>query len=427
MSERDQAYAGLLQRLFQARRFGVVLGLERMQELLQRLGRPDTQLGAIVHVGGTNGKGSTAAMIAAMLAAAEVPVGLYTSPHLSSVRERISFAGRPIDRDDFCEAAEQVRAAGGDALTFFEQLTAIAMVALARRRPAVTVLEVGLGGRLDATNVVESEVAVVTGVALDHEAVLGDTLEQIAQEKAGIFRRGRPAVLGDSGEPAALPALRALARQAGVQPILEVDAARVSSVPPVALRGPHQRRNAAAAWAAVEALRARGAVHVDEAALARGLAQVVHPGRCEEVPGAPTIVLDGAHNPHGARALAAALEQWPAPRVLVLAVSSDKDASGLCEALVPAVSWVVATQYQQERSLPAQELAALVAARWPRWTPPVAASAANVADALALARPLAGPCGTVVVAGSLFLIGEARVHLLGAEQDPLALSDPPAR
>lgn len=424
--ELEQAYVSLLRRLFGARRFGVELGLERIRSLLERLGRPEARLGAIVHVAGTNGKGSTSAMISAAIAAAGYPVGLYTSPHLCSVRERIAFDGQPLSRERFCQAAAEVSAAGGDELTFFEQLTAIALVALARLQPAVTVLEVGLGGRLDATNVVDSAVAVVTGVALDHQAVLGHTLEQIAGEKAGIFRRGRPAVIGASGEPAALPSLREHARRIGAAPVIEIDAARVAAVPAVALRGAHQRRNAAAAQAAVQQLRAVAGVHVDEAALARGLAQVVHPGRCEVVPGAPMIVLDGAHNPHGARALAEALEAWPQPRVLVLAVSSDKDTGGLCEALLPAVSSVVATEYQQERSLPAQELAALVAARWPHWSPrtPVAPT---VVEALEVARALAGPGGTVVVAGSLFLVGEARVHLLAAERDPIALSDPPAR
>ncbi len=425
--EREQAYASLLQRLFTARRFGVVLGLERMRSLLERLGRPDADLGAIVHVAGTNGKGSTAAMIATVVAAAGYPVGLYTSPHLSCVRERVLFAGQPVDRDEFVQAADEVSAAGGDELTFFEQLTAIAMVALARRRPAVTVLEVGLGGRLDATNVVDSAVAVVTGVALDHQAVLGDTLPQIASEKAGIFRRGRPAVIGASGEPAALPWLREHALRLGADPVIEIEAAHVTAVPPVALRGAHQRRNAAAALAAVQQLGVVAGVRVGEDALARGLAQVVHPGRCEVVAGAPTIVLDGAHNPHGARALAEALGQWPAPRVLVLSVSRDKDTAGLCEALLPAVSSVVATEYQQERALPASELAELVAARWPRHVPPGPPATSNLAEALTRAQALAGPGGTVVIAGSLFLIGEARVHLLGAEQDPLALSDPPAR
>ncbi|HEX7842713.1 MAG TPA: Mur ligase family protein, partial [Kofleriaceae bacterium] len=193
-------YAELLARLIPARRFGVVLGLDRMRAILDRLGAPDRRLGAIVHVGGTNGKGSTVAMIAALAAAAGRRVATYTSPHLSCLRERIAIAGEMITEPAITLAAERVRSAGGDELTFFEQITAIAMVAIAAAQVDVTVLEVGLGGRLDATNVVDPAVCVVTGVALDHEAILGDTIARIAAEKAGIWKPGRPAIIGASGE-----------------------------------------------------------------------------------------------------------------------------------------------------------------------------------------------------------------------------------
>ena len=431
MNIEDEAYRQLLERLFAARRFGVVLGLGRMHQVLARLGDPHRRLGAIVHVGGTNGKGSTAAMIAAMVSAHGRPVALYTSPHLTSVRERIAVDGAPISKAEFLDAAAAVAAVGGEALTFFEQLTALAMVAMAQRRPAVTVLEVGLGGRLDATNVVDSAVAVVTGVALDHQAVLGDTLELIAAEKAGIFRRDRPAIIGASGEPAAVPVLQEAAVRAGAQPVQVVDAAAVAATPSPGLRGAHQRRNAAAALAAVRALVDGGHMVEDAAARARGLSSVQHPGRFEVIAGAPRLVLDGAHNPHGAHALAEALAGEPAPRVLVLAVSRDKDARALIAALAPAVTCIVATAYRQERALPAAELAAQVAEVAPRAVPPHDSAAgvgwaAALPDALAQARHLAGPAGTVVIAGSLFLVGEARALLLGAEQDPLALSDPAA-
>src|SRR5215510_11662865 len=211
-------YAELLARLLPARRFGVVLGLERMRGILDRLGEPDRRLGAIVHVGGTNGKGSTVAMIAALAAAAGQRVATYTSPHLSCLRERIAIGGAMIPEPAIVAAAERVRSAGGDELTFFEQITAIAMVAIAGARVDVTVLEVGLGGRLDATNVVDPVVAVVTGVALDHEAILGDTIAKIAVEKAGIWKPGRPAIIGASGEAEAVPILLDAARAAGAIP-----------------------------------------------------------------------------------------------------------------------------------------------------------------------------------------------------------------
>ncbi|MDQ3368323.1 MAG: Mur ligase family protein, partial [Myxococcota bacterium] len=234
-------YEELLARLLPARRFGVVLGLDRIRGLLDALGAPDRRLGTVVHVGGTNGKGSTVAMIAAVAAAGGLRVATYTSPHLASLRERIVLDGAMIEEAAIVAAAEQVRAAGGDELTFFEQLTAIACVAIAEARVDVTVLEVGLGGRLDATNAVAAAVAVVTGVALDHEGILGDTLAAIAAEKAGIFKPGQRVVIGASGERAAVPLLLARAHALGAVTRV-IDEVALADVPPVALPGAHQRR-----------------------------------------------------------------------------------------------------------------------------------------------------------------------------------------
>ena len=390
-------YLELLQRLLPARRFGVVLGLARMRALLDALGAPDRRLGTVVHVGGTNGKGSTVAMIAALCAGRRVAT--YTSPHLSCLRERIAFDGEMIDEAAIVEAAERVQAAGGDDYTFFEQLTAIACVAIAARGTDITVLEVGLGGRLDATNAIAAQVAVVTGVALDHQAILGDTLALIAAEKAGIFKPGQRVVIGASGEPAAVPVLVAAARVAAH--VTVIDEAAIARVPPVALPGAHQRRNAAAAIAAVEQL----GISIDPAALG----QVRHPGRFERV---GDVILDGAHNPHGAAALAAAL---PDAVTLVIGTSADKDAAGIAAALAPRCKHVIATRYQQDRALDPAQLAASF---------PGAEVAPDLSRALARARELGGP---IVVAGSLFLVGEARVMLLGAPADPVWVSDPPAR
>ncbi|HEY6175785.1 MAG TPA: Mur ligase family protein, partial [Kofleriaceae bacterium] len=225
-------YAELLAQLIPARRFGVVLGLDRMRAILERLGSPDRRLGAIVHVGGTNGKGSTVAMVAALAAAAGRRVACYTSPHLSCLRERIAIDGAMISEPAIVDAGERVRAAGGDELTFFEQITAIAMLAIAEAGVDVTVVEVGLGGRLDATNVVDPAVAVVTGIALDHEAILGDTVARIAAEKAGIWKPGRPAIIGASGLAEAVPILLDAARGAGAIPQL-IDDAAIAAVPPL--------------------------------------------------------------------------------------------------------------------------------------------------------------------------------------------------
>ena len=442
-------YAELLARLLPARRFGVVLGLDRMRAILDRLGGPHRRLGAIVHVGGTNGKGSTVAMIAALAAAAGQRVATYTSPHLSCLRERIAIDGAMISELALVAAAERVRDAVGegprdatrggvkgpalpgprgresplsiDELTFFEQITAMAMLAIAEAEVDVTVLEVGLGGRLDATNVVDPAVAVVTGVALDHEAILGDTVARIAAEKAGIWKPGRPAIIGASGLAEAVPLLAEAARAAGALPRVIGDA-DVAAVPPVGLPGEHQRRNAAAAIAAVQAL--------GLPVVASALAGVRHPGRFEIVEspaalsGVPRIILDGAHNPHGAAALAEALRARGEHPVLIAAVSADKDVAAIAAALAPAARAVVATRYQQDRAMDPARLAAAFAAA--PGAPAAIAAAPDLTAALAVAATYEAP---IVIAGSLFLVGEARTVLLGAPTDPVRLSDPvaPAR
>jgi dihydrofolate synthase / folylpolyglutamate synthase len=398
-------YRELLARLFAARRFGMVLGLERVRAVLAAMGAPERRLGQIVHVAGTNGKGSTVAMIAALARSGGARVATYTSPHLSTLRERVQLGGALAGEDELVAAAERVERAGGGELTFFEQLTAMGLWVIAEAGVDVTVLEVGLGGRLDATNVVDAQVAAITGVALDHEAILGDTLAAIAREKAGIVKPGQRVVIGASGEPDAVPLLAELARGAGAASVRVIGDAELAGVPALGLAGAHQRANAAAAIAAVEAL---GVAHDVTA-----LASVVHPGRFERV---RDLILDGAHNPHGARALAATLRELGVRPVLVASVSSDKDVRAIAEALAPAVSAVVATRYQQERALaPAALAAAFAAAGRP------AEVARDLGAALARARALGSP---VLVAGSLFLVGEARVMELGAPADPIALADP---
>jgi dihydrofolate synthase/folylpolyglutamate synthase len=277
-------------------------------------------------------------------------------------------------------------------LTFFEQITAIGLRVIADAAPDITVLEVGLGGRLDATNAVDAPIGVVTGVAMDHEAILGDTLEAIAREKAGIFKRGQHAVVGASGEPAAVPWLAAHARAAGV-----ADVTIVTDEVPVELVGAHQRRNAAIAAAVARLL-----------GLPADLRGVRHPGRFEI---AGDLILDGAHNPHGARALAQTLAEQGIRPVLVIACSADKDVAAIAAALRPAVAAVVATRYQQERAMEPAALAGFFGGE----------SAPDLDAAVTRARQLGAP---ILIAGSLFLVGEARVRYLGAPADPVMLTDP---
>jgi len=412
------AYEALLARLLPARRFGIVLGTERMRALLDRLGAPDRRLGVVIHVGGTNGKGSTGAMIAALAAAGGARVGLYSSPHLSTLRERIVIAGEMIGEDALVAAGDRVLAAGGGELTFFEQVTAMAIVAFAEAAIDVAVLEVGLGGRHDATNAVAAPISVITGVALDHQAILGDTLEAIAAEKAGIFKRGQRAVIGASGEPAAVPVLVAAAAAAGAAATI-VDERAIAAVPPVGLPGPHQRRNAAAALAAIDHLAALGGGALDAPARARALAEVRHPGRFEvlaSVAGVERVILDGAHNPHGAAALAAALRERHERPVLILAVSADKDARAIASALAPEVTRVIATRYPLERAMEPGELAERVRE--------VSRVPVDVAPDLGAALAMVAGQPSVLVAGSLFLVGDARTRLVDAPTDPLVVGDP---
>jgi len=392
-------YEEVLLRLARAARFGMDFDLSRVAGAMARLDHPERRLGKVVHVGGTNGKGSTAAMVAAILESAGLKTGLYTSPHLARVTERIRTGGVEIDRARF---AESVELADVDGLTFFEQLTVVGIVAFAEERVDATVLEVGLGGRLDATNVVDADVAVVTGVALDHEEVLGHDLLQIAREKAGIFKAGRVAVVGAGGEPEAVPVLVEMAEAVGARVVRAG-----TDVPwPVALPGAHQMRNAACALAATSAL------GIAAAAQRAGLAAVRWPGRLEEVDG---VLLDAAHNPQGARALAAAL--GAAPFTVVAGISADKDIAGVVLPVASRAARIFATEAPSARALPAGELGAVAS----RVAPGRVVVEPSWRAALAQARAVGG---RVVVYGSLFLVGAVRAELLGEWVDPLPLADP---
>ncbi len=313
-------------------------GLQRMERALQALGRPDRGL-AVLHVGGTNGKGSTCAMAAEALRRAGHRVGLYTSPHLVAFNERVQVDGSPIADGDLEACVEEIRRAcpwhdSGDEserLTYFEFATLVALLHFARERTSAAVLEVGLGGRFDATNAVTPRVAALSRIGLDHVQLLGDTLGAIAREKAGIFKPGVPAVVTHAQPAEAMEVLREEAVRRGAP--FTVAAAGYPG--PVGLRGPHQQGNAALAAAALRLLDKAG-VPVGEEAIGRGLAEARWPGRLEEVGG---VLLDGAHNPDGAAALATALPLlYPGRRVeLVFGVLSDKDHVGMLSALAPRV------------------------------------------------------------------------------------------
>jgi dihydrofolate synthase/folylpolyglutamate synthase len=384
-------------------------GLERMQRALDALGRPDEAL-EVLHVGGTNGKGSTCAMAEAALARAGHRVGLYTSPHLVRFNERIQVAGVPVSDAKLGQRLAEIRracpwhdvAGEGERLTYFEFATLAALLHFAAEGVKVAVVEVGLGGRLDATNAIVPRVTAIARIGLDHTQLLGDTVERIAIEKAGIFKPGVPAVVHGRQPPGALETLRAEAERRGA-PFVQ---ASPDWAGPVALPGAHQRGNAGLAAAALRQLAHQG-VAVSEEDIAHGIATARWPGRLEEVDG---VLLDGAHNPDGAAALAAALRTLHPGRAveLVFGVLSDKDAGGMLGALAPAARRVHAVAPASPRARPAAETAALAA------TLGVPADVhGGLAAALACARDAARDGAVVCVAGSLYLVGEARA-LLGS-------------
>jgi dihydrofolate synthase / folylpolyglutamate synthase len=416
---------------------GMRLGLERIHALLGALGHPERAAPA-VHVVGTNGKSSTARLAAAALAGQGHLAGAYLSPHVADWAERIQIGGAPIDDAALAEAATAVRAAAdgpslvpGDPATQFEALTAMAFWAFRRAGVGAMAIEAGLGGRWDATNVLQPGAAVVlTNIALEHTEFLGDTEEAIAGEKLAVCADGSRRLAVGPLSPAAREAVDAeLARRGigalryGEGLVAADDGALVTVRTPRArydrlalgLRGAFQRHNLALAVAGAEMV-AGGPLDAD--GLRREVAGVEMPGRLEVVPGAPEVVLDGAHNPAGVRAL---VDELPAARrgtgpvVAVVSALAYKDVEGMVAALAPAAALVVATRSSHPGAASPHRIARLA-----REVGAAALVVEEPAGALARAREEAGPAGTVLVAGSLYLLGDLRPHVLAGDREPPA-------
>jgi len=415
------SYAEAIQFLYGLRLFGAKFGLENTFKLAGLAGNPQKRL-RFIHVAGTNGKGSTCAMLESIYRAAGLRVGLFTSPHLVSFRERIQVNRRLISEADVVRLVEQMQPwfqtfPADHHPTFFEVVAVMALKFFAEQNCDLVIWETGLGGRLDATNIVTPLASVITNVQFDHQQWLGDTLGKIAFEKAGIIKPGVP-VITSAEEPEALATIEKTARErnapltvvtADVNPpqTAKISVALSRAAATLPLPGEHQRLNAELALATVEVLQNK--IPVSAAAMRTGLESVNWPGRLQLVirPSGQKILLDGAHNVAGAQALREALEKGftAGKRTLILGVLQDKDWRHICDTLAPLAARIVAVRVSSERTADANELAA--ACR-------VANAAAEVTtvDSMSGALEKSADDEFVVVAGSLYLVGEA-LEILG--------------
>ncbi|MHB8882777.1 MAG: bifunctional folylpolyglutamate synthase/dihydrofolate synthase [Thermodesulfovibrionales bacterium] len=423
------SYQGTIEYLYGLQKFGMKFGLDNITKLLAAAGDPHKAFRS-VHIAGTNGKGSTAAMTDSILRTGGFRTGLFTSPHLVSFTERIRINAQEIPEAEVVSLADEVRGLTGDdddlCPTFFEVVTAMAFIWFRRQKVDWAVIETGLGGRLDATNIIRPEVSVITKIGHDHAEFLGTTLEEIAAEKAGIIKQAVPVVTADQ-PPEVLRVFeqRAAAKQAPLSVFMKDFSAELLAAAPgrttfryagssgyeqisVPLSGAHQVTNASLAVRTAELLSARfPEMSLD---IQRGIGDVSWPGRLEMVSDAPPILIDGAHNPQAAEALAAYLRGLLArdyKRIIgVFGVMADKDISGILRPLLPLAAEIIFTApaYGRAASPERLRLEAAQAGKQVRTAP-------TVAGALALARDLCQPGDLIVVTGSFYTIGEAREAL----------------
>jgi len=392
-------YTEALAWLYSLQRFGIKLGLENIQRLIAEL-HVDLGRARVIHVAGTNGKGSVCAMIDSICRAGKYRTGLFVSPHLITFRERIRVNGEMISENEVAACLSNIRELVADwdpHPTFFEIATALALKHFAQGKIDIVILETGLGGRLDATNAIQSDVAVITPIALDHQQWLGDSLSEIAGEKAGIIKARVPVVSAPQLSDAE-KAIRARAAECEA-PLQFVTEAYDKS--PIALRGEHQKLNAAIAIAAMRAAK----IEIDDAAIGGGLATVEWPGRfqCWD----KRTVIDGAHNPAAAKTLADSWREIFADEraTLILAVLSDKDLRAICETLAPIAGSVLLPQIRTDRAVDPAELQKIFVDLGRE-----SETTANFGEAFAKARERSSP---ILITGSLHFAGEALAHLQG--------------
>jgi dihydrofolate synthase / folylpolyglutamate synthase len=391
----------------------IKLGLRNTELLLNALDNPERAF-ASVQIAGTNGKGSTAAMLDAICrgAGAGIRTGLYTSPHLVSITERIKVSGIDITREEFAACATRVREVSEklEALpTFFEHVTAIALLAFRNAAIELAILETGLGGRLDSTTAANANIVAITQIAMDHQEYLGNTIASIAAEKAAIIRSGVQAVIGRQRYPEALDVLLERCKQTGVTPIFVDDHSNLIEDPVnLALRGRHQIENAAVAIHLAGLLRETG-FDIPRAAIVRGLETAQHPARLELIEHRPAFLIDGAHNPAGAESLREYLDELARrPLTLVFGAMRDKQLEQIGEILFPLADLLVLTTVRNPRSATVTMLEA-IAERYARGQ---ILKSDDSSTALQIALANTPGEGMICVAGSLYLAGEMRPQIL---------------
>lgn len=418
-------YERCLEAMYKLGRFGIILGLDTMRGILANLGNPENKL-TVIHVAGTNGKGSVASYLARILTLSGYRTGLYTSPHLSRFNERIVVDGEMVTDDEVVASYNRVEAAntGERSGTFFELTTAMALDLFAEKGAKVAVIETGMGGRLDATNLVTPVLSIITNVSLEHKAILGDTLAKIAYEKAGIIKEGTPAIVGVR-QASAIGVVEETAREIGA-PLIRLgrdihvrrsekgfscrcDGIALSDLT-TSLLGTHQVDNAALAVAACASLRKDSHFSISDEAIREGLATTSWPGRLERIAGAPETIIDGAHNPAAIKALVSYLEEKQSGReiTLVVGVLDDKAYQKMFANLLPFCRRAILVKAHTDRSIDPEAMRA-DAAKYVRDVTVIP----DIPQAMASARSTAREGELVLVAGSLYVAGEARAAIVG--------------
>ncbi len=412
-------YAAVTEHLFALKSVGVRFGVDRMQHLVAELGHPERSY-PVVHIAGTNGKGSVSAMVESILRAAGCRTGLYTSPHLVKLGERVQVNRQLLTEQEIVAytkelspVAQRLAATGPDEHpTFFEFMTAMAFLQFARRNVDVAVIEVGMGGRLDATNVVQPEVTVITSIGLDHMEQLGDNVAKIAREKAGIIKPGRPVVMGRlPAEAEQVVREVARAHHVPVHSVREVFGENLADYPSTNLEGDYQRWNAATATLAVRLL--RGKFPLDDATIARGLQQVIWPGRWQRTSiGGRPLILDASHNPEGAQVLENNLHKLVAAAgrkpIIVTGVLGEFRARALLDVVCRYGREVHLVPPHQERACTYEQLEAIVD---PEVKPMLRRATLEQIFPDERTCTLGGPDDIVVVTGSIYLLGEVLARI----------------